>query len=323
MAVHGRLGEAAVLWEDLVRQDAALISDWLNLATARLRYGGMAPASEVLHRALAAFPAPRDQALFQARLAELRFTEAQVDDERRLLELQAAALRERQAQGTVEPGDSTRLALTLYKLIQVPGGTASLDDVLAVARRARAEDPADIPALEVLVGTLLLADDSPELDSALAELEQRAPHSPVLDLTRQLRHDPGIVRPTETEMIRLRELVSNAWKGDRIAMKELTDRLRRDPRNIEYRIALMMGAYANGDHAEAVRLADLLAAEADGMHGMHFHVAQLYWITAEHTKARRHFRRSWETAATGQDRADVRLAMETVGAGRPEELPGG
>ncbi|QKG19816.1 hypothetical protein [Actinomadura verrucosospora] len=254
---------------------------------------------------------PDDDVLERRRRAPAEGAEREAAQDRELLEHQAAALRERVALGFAEPGDRNRLTRILMGLAAAPDGDVTADRILDAARDAHRADPEDPTALELLAAALLNAGDPDEFERVLAELERRAPHSPVLDLMRE--HGPDHEARVRAWRRHGQEVVLRAWKGDPEAVAELRVLTRRFPRNHEYRVGLMMAAAGRKDYAEGRAIADGLAAEADVPHETHFHLGQFYAFAGDQRRAREHFALAWDTARTDADRQDVVLAMETVG----------
>ncbi|MDT7802106.1 MAG: hypothetical protein QOI78_5539 [Actinomycetota bacterium] len=239
--------------------------------------------------------------------------------EARLLQVRAAALRERVAGGQAGPADHMELTKTLYGVTLVPDSGVTGQDVLAAARLARRAAPHDPEVLEVLALGLLVAGDTGELAGTLRELEQRAPHSKVLAVLREAHTDPARHDRSAARVEHMRDVARRALGGDRAAEAELRLEAQKFPLNHQYRVDLIFAVHHRGDHAETRRLCDELAADPAAGHLAHFHLAQVYWLIGDRPRGRHHFRLAVETAGDDADREDVRLAMRTVGAGSPEE----
>ncbi|SNT53917.1 hypothetical protein SAMN05443665_10416 [Actinomadura meyerae] len=312
LAMAGRPEQAA----DVLRAHVAEHPDdtiaLLNLAQAELSaVPVVGRVAAILEAAVAGAADPELRALAERRRAEYAQAEREAAQNRELLEHQAAALRERISLGVAESGDRKRLVRILTGLAAVPDGDVTPDQVLDAARDAHREAPEDPTALELFAAALLNAGDPGEYERILAELERRAPHSPVLDLMRE--HGPEHEARIRAWRRRSREVVQQALQGDPEAMAELRRLARRFPRNHEYRIGLMLAAMGRKDYAEGRAIADALAAEAEIPHETHFHLGQFYAFARDLGRSRKHFALAWDTARTDADRQDVVLAMETVG----------
>jgi tetratricopeptide (TPR) repeat protein len=322
LLVIGRRDEAERVWQSLTRRQPDSVYAQVNLATCHLMAGRIEECARVLEACRSRTePGTSVRQLVEGRMAELE--DAQQDTARhvRMLELRAAAIRERAERGLADTGDLKELARALGALTGVPGSGVTGRDVLDAARRLRLMAPGDPESLEILAFGLLVGDGfSPELSDVLMELEKVAPHSQVLTTVRQSRTDPAFRQRSEARVQRMREVARRAFAGDRDAEAELRLAIQESPANHQYRIDLFHAVYNRGDHAEARRAADELAAMPTADHVVHFHVAQFYWILGAPELSRHHFRRAYETAADETDREDVRLAVRTVGAGPLEEL---
>lgn len=298
--------------EGLVEEHPSDTAGWLNLAAAQLG----AERYEAVRRSLesaVAHASESSRRLAEDRLADYARSQRQVSLDRELLEHQVSALRERIAQGVAQPGDRVKLTRILIGLVNTAGSAVTADEVLVAARDAYAEAPEDPATLELLVAALLPAGRDSELRQALLELEQRAPHSRVLELVRGRRTDPSYQSEVDARLSRGNSLVARAWRGDPAAEAELREWVRRYPKNQNYRVGLMMAARAREDWREAGRIADSLAGEDSVEHETHLHIAQFYAHANDQRRARHHFARAWETARDDEDRAIVMEAMEIVG----------
>ncbi|MET8781257.1 hypothetical protein [Streptomyces sp. NPDC004589] len=317
----GRMEDAERVWQALLAERPDLGIAWLNLATCHLTCGRLddcAKALRACHDGTGRGTAERQ--LAERRITELDEARESVARQTRLLELRAAALRERVGLGLARPGDFKQLARALHALTQVPGSGVTGRDALAAARQARDEAPEDPETLETFVLGLLQAGSDGELSDALRLLERVAPHSRVLAVARDLSVDPALQADAGARRAHMRAVSRRAFAGDRAAEDELRLEIQKFPQNFQYRVDLLFAVYNRGDRIEARRLADELAAEPSADHFVHFHIAQLYWILSEHEHSRRHFALAYQTAATEEDREDVREAVRTVGAGDPAQL---
>ncbi|GAA4097903.1 hypothetical protein [Actinomadura miaoliensis] len=317
LAILDRTAEAVRLWEGLLPVRPHSVAVRLNLAKALVIDRRLDQAVAVLERCRDAMAA-RPHVLVQVdrRLEDLRGALSREADERRLAELQAEAVRRRVDHGRARPGDRLRLARLLCGLMLSPGGDVTKPEVLAAARAAYAEAPADPNTLEFFAGVLLDCGETAELDGVLRTLERVAPHSPVLEIMRRTtRDDPELTARAEALQRRHEDLIALAWQGAADAEAEIRGRLRWLPDNLELRIALMIAVRSRGDGPAALRMADQMAAELDGEHLMHFYVGQLYWDLRRHARARHQFARALATAGDERDRAAVHEMMRVVGAG--------
>lgn len=299
--------------ECLVEKHPAETAGWLNLAAAQLSSGQFEAVGRSLESAIAHASEPWLRELAKERLAEYTRSPKQVPLGKEILERQAAALYERIKHGAAQGGDRVNLTQILITLVNTVGSAVTADQVLAAARDAHAEAPGDPAALELLVASLLSAGEESELQNALLQLEERAPHSRVLELVRSRRTDPSYQSTLDAWARRGNSLVVRAWSGDPAAEVELREWVRRYPKNQNYRVGLMMAARAREDWQEARRLADGLAEEDTVEHETHLHIAQFYAQADDQGRARRHFALAWETASDDEDRAIVIQAMEIVG----------
>ncbi|MET8248679.1 hypothetical protein ABZV31_32380 [Streptomyces sp. NPDC005202] len=317
----GRVDEAERVWRALQTERPGTAVAGLNLATCHLAAGRLDECARVLRDCRDGAPAgSRQRELAEWRIAELDEARNGAARQTRLLELRAAALRERVRLGLAGLEDLKQLARVLYALTQVPDSGVTGRDLLDAARRAREAAPGDPEVLEILVLGQLVAGSDVEFAAALRELERFAPHSRVLDMARRTRTDTGFQDEVRARSARMREVARRAFAGDRVAEDELRLESQKFPENFQYRVDLLFAVYNRGDREEARRLADGLAAEPSADHYVHFHIAQFYWFLGERERSRRHFALAYETAVTEGDREDVREAVRTVGAGDPEEL---
>ncbi|GAA4235013.1 hypothetical protein GCM10022254_41260 [Actinomadura meridiana] len=299
--------------ERLVEEHPADTAGWLNLAAAQLSSGQFEAVGRSLESAVAHASEPSLRGLAEDRLVEYTRSQGQAALGRELLERQAAALYERIEHGVAQQGDRVKLIRILITLVNTVGSAITADQVLEAARDAHAEAPDDPAALELLVAGLLSAGENSELQNALLQLEQRAPHSRLLELVRSRRADPSYQRTLDAWAERGNRLVPRAWRGDPVAETELCEWVRRYPKNQNYRVGLMMAARAREDWQEARRIADGLAKENTVEHETHLHIAQFYAHANDQRRARRHFALAWETARDDEDRAIVIQAMRVVG----------
>ncbi len=317
LSLRDRPELAARVWEELTRLQPSSLPVWLNLAFARLLCGRPDGAADALRRAREAVAHdPSATARVDARARELQEGRDRAAQSSRLQVLQTEALRERLAAGNGEPGDRLRLARLLCSLMLTPGGSVTVDDVLAAARAAHADDPSDIAALELLVAVLTQARLFEEQADALRKLEDVAPHSRVLTRVREVsRRDPSFEAEVAAHGSRTRDLIGRAVEGDPEAEAEIRDRLRQYPDATEYRLGLIIALESRGARAEALRAARALAAARDGDHYVHFHLTQFFWHRGDPGEARRHCLRALQTAPTVQDREEVGVMLRAIGAG--------
>lgn len=316
LAFSGEAHRAVPLWERLVRSGRLRPLARLNLAGAYVALQRVESAAATL-RDCEQDPGVEAAVRFEAgrRLAELDAARERMAQERRMFELRIAALRERLALGVAGPGDLLDLARLLGAMMSVPDADVDADQVLAAARDAHDAAPQDAGPLELLAGLLIARGETAELVSVLLKLEEVAPHSVVLEEARRVfRGDPDYEAEVSEYLQRTMDLVVRTGSGDQDAEAVIRERLRRFPANLEYRVALMMGARARLEWPEALRMADELAAGYDGTHFVHFHVSQVYWHAGRRDTARRHFVRAVQTAAGDRDREDVYEMMRILGA---------
>ncbi|WP_378739042.1 hypothetical protein [Nocardia brasiliensis] len=317
----GRREDAERVWHQLTVDRPDMAAAQLNLATCHLARGHLEKCSRVLraYREVTD-PGSSGRSLAEQRIAELEQIDWNAARQTRLLQLRVAALRERADRGIAQPDDLRQMTRALFALTNVPRSGIDGRDVLDAARRARAAAPDDTGALEELALGLMLAGTDDELREALRELERVAPHSVALAAVREQRTDLGFDEETRDRQAHMRQVAARAFTGDRAAEEELRIESQKFPRNPQYRVDLLIAAYNRGDYTETRRLADELAADPAAGHFVHFHIAQFYWLLGEYERGRRHFVLAYETAATERDRADVREAIQVVGAGTAEEL---
>lgn len=226
-------------------------------------------------------------------------------------------LRERLDRGIAEPGDARRLGAALIDMSAEHEDEPTLDEMVAVLERARAEDPSDAVALELLARALLQSDAHERFAQVVTELEAVAPHSPFLaGIRTSLRTEQS-----PPEGVRFQRLAQDAvGEGPQAdaAMEDLRVLARAAPRDLNLRSALMVAAMARGELAEAVELADALVAESD-THIAHFNVAQVYWAAADRERTLHHVRRAFELAANEGEQQDV---LDLI-AFLEERTPGG
>ncbi|WP_107481961.1 tetratricopeptide repeat protein [Streptomyces sp. JHA26] len=317
----GRTDEAERVWHALLAERPRLAVAWLNLATCHLTRGRLDECAQALQACRnRTRRGTVERQLAERRTAELGKARDAASRQTRLLELRAAALRERVGLGLSRPGDHKQLARTLYALTHVPGSDVTGRDVLDAARRAHEEAPEDPETLETFILGLLHGGSDDELSDALRALERVAPHSQVLTMTRDLSVDPRTRADADAYHTHMRDVARRALAGDRAAEDELRLTIQKFPQNFQYRVDLLFAVHNRGDRVETRRLVDELAAEPSADHFVHFHIAQFYWFLGEHERGRRHFALAYETAATEEDREDVREAVRTVGAGDPAEI---
>ncbi|MER6134482.1 hypothetical protein [Streptomyces sp. NPDC001815] len=140
--VHaGRVEDSSRVWWALAQRHPTSLVGWLNLAFALVRSGRPDAATNALKRARERLAEdPVSVAALDTRAQELREARAEQRRALRLIELQAAAARERLTVGADRPGDRFRLARLLYGLLIAEGGSVTLDEALAAAKEAHAED---------------------------------------------------------------------------------------------------------------------------------------------------------------------------------------
>ena len=324
LAIAGQYTESLRFWRILLSHLPGEARLRLNTATCLLKAGrGEECAHELAECDRRCRPADPLRPLVQQRVAELARARAAVDREWQLLDLRAEAHRERVAQGRAGVGDLKDLCRVLGALTKRPSGGDDPAEMLAVARRIRAEAPHDTEGRELLVWSLLLADRKDELAQALRELEQVAPDSPVLAGFRSQVTDPQFRSESDELKQRWDDLADRAARGEPGAEEELRRELAAHPKSEQLRVALLFAVYGRaaagrGDYAEARQLALDLADDPGAGHHTHFHVAQFLWGLGEQARARQEFALALATSTDEESRENVRLAMRTVGADTAE-----
>jgi tetratricopeptide (TPR) repeat protein len=288
----------------------------LNLAAAYVETGQVELAGATLDRAMAAAASgqvrmagrTRDQvrAAFQRRRDELDKWIAWRDKQRQLVRLRIGMLRERVAAGDATMADRVQLASELLRLRKFPDTEETLAEVASVLEVAQAMEPRNAEVLELLAYLYVLIHDNRQHDM-LRQLEEVAPDSRVLaaftvseeDVTRGMGDRRARAESLfEVAVTRIRTPDAEA------ALAELRLVARNSPRNREFRGMLMFGEYVNGNMAQAVALAESLAAEPDLSHGEHFNIGQVFWSHDEE-RGRAHLAAAYDKASTEQERRDV------------------
>ncbi|MET8875730.1 hypothetical protein [Nocardia sp. NPDC004604] len=294
LGLVGRLEEAEVMWSSLTGDHPGFVEGWLNLASVQCQLGQVEQAIETLE-ACNLNAREELEYVVSARLRALRQHHAAALLDREMLSLRVAALRERFALCVAEPGDLKLLAVSLSKLHDLGNSGVRTAEVAAAARQAYSADPSDVPMLELLALYLLAIKQYASCAVAVLELEERAPHSRLLEALRT-----GL-STEEASQIGFRYTPP----GNTGAAEEVREWSNADPETIGIDVRLMTqdlrGFLLAGEFSKGVVLADHLAAIADEDYLVHLRISMAYWLHGERNRALGHLWRAHEFAKTPEE----------------------
>ncbi|WP_054812929.1 tetratricopeptide repeat protein [Nocardia arizonensis] len=310
LGLVGRLDEAAALWRTLIGEHPEFVDGWLNLASVQYRLGQVEQAIETLEACPIKTGTPGHMVL--PRLSALRQRHATDLQDREMLVLRVAALRERLAIDRAEAGDLRALAISLARLRDVRNSGVGAAEVASAARLAYAADPDDVHMLELLARFLLVIGEVAACAVAVHELEIKAPHSALLERLRSV-----ITSEQASEVAVQLEVL-----GDDGRVKEVRRWSHANPDIIGIRVEQWMNEMqdhlrAPDESAEAVALADRLVAVADDLYQVHLNGGIAYWLHGERDRALGHFHRAYLKAKNDEERqmigSRVRRLVELFG----------
>jgi tetratricopeptide (TPR) repeat protein len=303
LGVLGRTEDAIGVFRSTLAAHPRFYMARFNLARCYLEVGQRQLALHQLQMASEHAQGAKEQRVIRQVLQGFTAWDKKQADQGTYLRLRSAMLGERLDRGIAEPGDARRLGAAMMQLHADHENESSLDEMVAVLERARAEDPSDVVALEMLARALLASGAGERFAQIVSELEAVASHSPFLaDIRTRLQTDQP--RTEESRFQRLaQDAVGEGPEAD-AAMEDLRALARASPRDLNLRSILMVAAMGRGELAEALDLADALIAESD-THIGHFNVAQVYWASGDRERTLHHVTRAFQLAANEDEQQDV------------------
>ncbi|MFG2917413.1 tetratricopeptide repeat protein [Kitasatospora sp. NPDC048298] len=300
----GQFAEAVPLLEvvaDMGPEDPAVRCD---LASAYVLIGSVDRAARELERILAVHPGcvPAESQLAEAR-AWLEWHEAGVG----FLRQQVGLLSGLAADATAGPTEHLALARVLYQLAAVPRSGVDWPDVVSVLERAHHLDRGHEQVLELLVAAAHNAGVEGPWRSALLELERVAPGSEHLD---HWRSAPPAVEPNPDRLL----AVATDPEEVHGAVRELRALYRRSPNNLDALRCVVQAEVGLGNVAEALWLAESLAAvEGLDFYG-HGALAMVYGLIGD-DRMRHHIVMAMELAPEEEERAYFQDQLDGLNEG--------
>ncbi|WP_033329448.1 tetratricopeptide repeat protein, partial [Streptomyces yerevanensis] len=222
-----------------------------DLATAYVQIGSVKRASRELERILELAPGLAEAG---QQLADVQAWLHWQDTERDFQRRRAEFLRERIAGGNGSVDEYVMLARALYALAGTPSSGVNWADAVDVLTEARRRDGADVQVLELLVATTFNAGAEADWHEALLALEQVAPQSFLLEQARSTMN-AGVPDPDM-----LLEVACSDSDDAHGALRELRAQYRVGPNNPDVQRCLMQAEAVMGTVAEALWLAEDMAA---------------------------------------------------------------
>ncbi|MEU4508200.1 hypothetical protein AB0G05_01770 [Nonomuraea wenchangensis] len=270
----------------------------LNLALAYEHVGLPALALDQLASAVPASAGTKVEEIAKARYAAAMALQREQEEDLRFLHLRAAMLREK------DPSAETlrELGLTLFELTRTPGGKVDANDALAVLESAH-RIAQDVEVLEHLAFLYMVTGRAIDREQVLQELAAVAPTSQGLASLGEV--DEVGVQDILRRKLLLMERLADPEGPPPGAVAELRQLASMFPCNPDYRTLLMHALKLRGEQDEALRVAEELEREFQGVHVVHFAVAQVFWRAGDRERAERHLAEALSTAEDDQDREDV------------------
>ncbi|MFJ9445958.1 tetratricopeptide repeat protein [Kitasatospora sp. NPDC101235] len=303
--VAGRPAEAVPLLEFLVFLEPEEPGVRCDLAYAYARIGSADRASRELERVLAAHPG-WPAAVRQ--LADVRAWLLWHEDTVDLLRQQADVFTLLTSDGAADTTQYLALAKVLYQLATVPRSGVDWPDVVSVLERAHHLDGDHEQVLELLAAASHHAGAEAQWHAALSALERVAPGSEHLDHWRSV---PPAVAPNPD---RLLAIASSETADAHGALRDLRSDYRTAPNNPDIQRCLVQAEAGLGNVAEALWLAEGLAA-TDGL-DFYAHGALMtaYGIIGD-GRARRHLAAALELAPDQAERAELLAQYDALSEG--------
>lgn len=274
-----------------------------DLATAYVQIGSVERASRELERILELAPGlvEAGQQLADVQ-AWLHWRDAERDFQRRRAEF----LRERIAGGHGSVDEYVMLARALYTLASTPGSGVDWPDVVDVLTEASRLDGTHVQVLELLAATSFNARAEADWHEALLALEQVAPQSFMLQQARSML-DAGVPDPDM-----LLEIACSNSDDAHGALRELRAQYRVGPNNLDIQRCLMQAEAALGTVAEALWLAEGMAAAEELGFYEHGALALVYGMAGNRQRMDRHATAALSLAPDVESRAAFQDRYDTV-----------
>ena len=182
--------------------------------------------------------------------------------------------------------------------------------------------PDDPRLLEMLIACYLRYDPNRRLGVATAELERIAPHSPVLQLIGNIDDDEARAFE-ERNAQRASKLMAavcepqNSQAVRDAALRDLSAIVAMYPENPNYRTTYAFALMGVGRYDDALAEARKLNNLPLESHTFHFNLGQVFWISGDSVRGRRHLELALEYASDDQERKDVRDRIADLERTRP------
>nr|BFD89777.1 hypothetical protein KitaXyl93_11370 [Kitasatospora sp. Xyl93] len=301
--VAGQFAEAVPLLEFLADAGPEDPATRCDLATGYTRIGGVDRAARELERVLAAHPdwVAAERQLVDVR-AWLRWHEASVD----VLRQQAGVLSGLVADGPGGPDEWLALGRVLYQLAAVPRSGVDWPDVVGVLERADHLDPDREPVLELLAAAAYRAGAEARWQAAVLGLVRVAPGSGRLD---HWRSAPPAAAPDPDRLLALAAEPAETHG----AVRDLRSQYRTSPNNPDVLRCVVQAEAGTGNAAEALWLAESLAAVEELDFYGHGALAMVYRMLGD-GRAHHHAAVALETAPDEDERAEFRARYDGLGS---------
>lgn len=301
----GRPAEAVPLLEFLAFLEPEDPAVRYDLAGAYARIGSADRAGRELERILADRP---EWPAAVRQLAEVRAWLRWHGDTVDLLRQQAEVFSLLTADGAGGATEHLALGKVLYQLAAVPRSGVDWPEVVGVLERAHQLDDGDEQVLEILAAASHHAGAEPQWRAALLALERVAPGSGHLD---HWRAAPPAVAPNPD---RLLAVASSETTDAHHALRDLRAQYRTAPNNPDVQRCLVQVEVGIGNVAEALWLAEGLAAtEALDCYG-HGALMVVYGILGD-GRARQHLAAALELAPDQATTAELLDQYDQLSAG--------
>ncbi len=231
------------------------------------------------------------------------------ESDAKLRDLQIRFLEEAITRDSRAPENYIRLARLFIRISKLEPGGGGFTRATKVLEAGLNAIPNHREILELLLYCYLHTDLDQKMNATVSQLEQVAPGSSVLELLGDIytNRGRGLSENLSWRAQSLMQQVGQSNEGwGNAALRDLTRIVDTYPDNPFYRLNYAFALITVGRTQESLLQAVMLDQVSSEEHGFHFNLGQIFWLSGEPVRGRRHLDLAIQYATTEQEEKDAR-----------------